>query len=95
VLAVQGRSPGSFFAGGVLWTGIAISAAALLGIGVALWVGAPRDPLHLIYGALSVGAVPGAALVANGQTGRRRAAVWAIAGVVLVILVLRLFQTGG
>jgi len=67
----------------------------VLGVGVAITDHVPRDPLHIVYGALAVGVVPGAALVAGGRADPRRTVVWAIAGIVLCILVLRLFQTGG
>ncbi len=50
--------------------------------------------LHVVYGALAVGLVPGAAIVAGGRTRPRQTIVWAVAGIVLVILILRLFQTG-
>lgn len=68
---------------------------AVLGIAAAISVHLPQDLLHLVYGALAVGVLPGAAIVASGRTGPRQSVVWAIAGIVLLILVLRLFQTGG
>ena len=67
----------------------------MLGLGVAITDHIPRDPLHIVYGALAVGVVPGAAIVAGERTDVRRTVIWAIAGIVLAILVLRLFQTGG
>jgi hypothetical protein len=72
-----------------------VAVAALFGIGVAVTDHPPRDALHLIYGLLAVSALPAAALVARGRTGAEAAVVWMIAGIVLVILILRLFQTGG
>jgi hypothetical protein len=93
VLVVQRRSPPSFFLGGVLWAGLVVVLAALAGIVVALADGPPADPLHLVYGVLAVASLPGAALIARGRTERAESVVWAISGVVLVILVLRLFQT--
>jgi hypothetical protein len=95
VLALTRRGLGSFFIAGTLWAGLVVGAAAVLGIGVAITDHVPRDPLHIVYGALAVGVVPGAALLASGRTDARRAVVWAIAGIVLTILVMRLFQTGG
>lgn len=94
-LAVTRRPAGSFFIAGALWTGLVVGLAAVLGIGVAATDHVPRDPLHIVYGALALGVVPGAAIVAGGRTGPRQAVVWAIAGIVLVILIMRLFQTGG
>lgn len=95
VLALTRRPVGSFFIAGALWTGIVVGLAAVLGIGVAATDHVPRDPLHIVYGVLAISAVPGAAIVAGGRTGPRQPVVWAIGGIVLVILILRLFQTGG
>jgi hypothetical protein len=94
-LALTRRTIGSFFLAGALWTGIVVGLAAVLGVGTAITDHAPRDPLHIVYGALAVGVMPGAAIVAGGRTGPRRTVVWVIAAIVLVILILRLFQTGG
>lgn len=94
-LALKRRAAGSFFVAGLVWTGLLVGVAAALGVGVAISDHAPRDLLHLVYGVLAVGLLPGAAIVAGGRTGLRQTVVWAIAGLVLVILVLRLFQTGG
>jgi hypothetical protein len=95
VLALTRRTAGSFFVAGTLWTGFVIGLSAVIGIGVAITDHVPGDPLHIVYGVLAVGVVPGAAVVAGGRSDRRATVVWAIAGIVLVIIVLRLFQTGG
>ncbi len=94
-LALTRRPTGAFFLAGVLWTGIVVGLAALIGVGVAITDRPPQDVLHIVYGPLAVGLLPGAAIVAGGQTGSRQTVVWAVAGIVLVILILRLFQTGG
>jgi len=94
-LALTRRTAGSFFVAGTLWTGFVVGLAAVFGIGVAITDHVPGDPLHIVYGVLAVGVVPGAAVVAGGRSDRGRSVVWAIAGIVLVIIVLRLFQTGG
>lgn len=95
VLALTRRATGSFFLAGALWTGLVVGLAAVLGVGVAITDHAPRDPLHIVYGVLAIAVVPGAAIVAGDRAGRRQSVVWAIGGIVLVILVMRLFQTGG
>jgi hypothetical protein len=93
ILVVQRRSPPTFFLGGVLWAGLIVALSALAGIVVALTDGPPADPLHIVYGVLAVAALPGAALIVRGRTERAQTLVWGIAGLVLAILVLRLFQT--
>lgn len=93
-LALRRRPAESFLVAGALWTGLVVGLTAVLGIGVVITDHGPRDMLHVVYGALAVGVVPGGAIVAGGRTGPRRTVVWAIAGIVLVILILRLFQTG-
>jgi hypothetical protein len=93
VLVVGRRSPPAFFLGGVLWAGLVVTLAALAGIVVAVADGPPGDPLHLVYGVLAVAALPGAAIIVRGRTERAQTLVWGMAGLVLAILVLRLFQT--
>lgn len=95
VLALLRQAPGPFFVGGALWAGLMVALAGLVGIAVALGERPPHDPLHIVYGILAVGALPGTAIVASGRVGRDRAVAWAIGGIVLLILVMRLFQTGG
>ena len=92
-LALTGREPRPFVLGGVIWAGLAIAAAALAGSAAALSDGPPGDPLHVVYGVLAVVALPGAGLVARGRVGHAQTVIWAIAAVIVVILVLRLFQT--
>jgi hypothetical protein len=94
-LAVARRPPAPFFLAGVVWAGLTVVLTALAGVVVALADHPPRDPLHIVYGLLGVAALPGAGLLARGRVGPAQAVVWAIAGIVVVILVLRLFQTGG
>ena len=92
-LAAARRSTSPFVLGGVLWAGFAIAASALAGLAVALTDHPPRDPLHIVYGVLAVVGLPGAAVIARGRAGPAQTVVWAIAGLVVVIIVLRLFQT--
>jgi hypothetical protein len=83
------------FTAGVIWTFLVVGATGLLGLAVAIGEHPPRDGLHVVYGLLGAATLPGAFVVASGRTERQRSLVWAIAGIVMAILVLRLFQTGG
>jgi hypothetical protein len=81
--------------GELVWIVLAIAVAGLIGIVIALTVAPPRDPLHILYGLLAGAALPVTALVVRDRPPGQRSAVVAIALVVLLILVVRLFQTGG
>jgi hypothetical protein len=93
-LVVARKAPGSFFLGNLVWAFLAVAAAAALG--AATFVsGVPlRDGLHVVYGVLALGVLPGAMLIASGRPERQRSIVAAVSAVVLVILLARLFQTG-
>lgn len=94
VLVVRGRWGGPLFIVNLGWTVAAALLSALVGVPLLAGGPGPSDPLHLLYGALAVAALPGAALVALGRPPRERAIVMLIGTVVLLIVVLRLFQTG-
>lgn len=95
VLALARREAGSVVLGLLVWVAGIVALAGLLGIVVALTAGPPGDALHVLYGLLAVATLPGAALVARGRAPRQQVIVLAIALVIQVILVVRLFQTGG
>jgi hypothetical protein len=93
-LLVTRRDPSQLFFINVAWTTVVLTVAGMLGGLTALGGAGLRDGLHIVYGVFAVVTVPVAAFAAAGQEPGRRRATWTIAGVVLVILVLRLFQTG-
>ncbi len=93
-LLVTRRDPSQLFFINLAWTTVVLAVAGLLGGLMALTGRGPRDGLHIVYGVFVVVTIPVAAFAAAGQEPGRRRATWTIAGVVLVILVLRLFQTG-
>lgn len=93
LLALRGE-PGRLFAANLVWLGLAIVASAGIGALMLLAGGSPREGLHLLYGVLAVGALPATLLLVEGRPPRQRSAILAIAGLVLVILLLRLFETG-
>lgn len=93
-LAVTRRPVGPLYLGSLVWLGIAVVIAAILGSTAAVTAGPPSDALHVVYGLLALAMLPGAALVAAGRPTDQRPIVAAIATTVLVILLLRLIQTG-
>lgn len=95
VLAATRRSAGTMVYGALLWLVLAIGVAGLAGIVIALTSQPPSDPLHVLYGALAAAALPGGALIARDRPAGQQTTVLAITLIVLVILVVRLFQTGG
>ena len=88
------RAPGSLFLGNLIWVFLAVAAAAALGVATLVSGGPLRDGLHVVYGVLAVGVLPGAMLIASGRAGRQRSIVAAVGMIVLVILLARLLQTG-
>lgn len=94
ILVVRGAAGGTFFVVNLGWTVVAVLAAALVG-GLMLATGsAPSDGLHVLYGVLALAALPGVGLVAAGRPPRQRMVALLIGTIVLLILLLRLFQTG-
>jgi hypothetical protein len=94
-LVVARRTGGPMLYGELVWIVLAIAVAGLIGIVIALTAAPPRDPLHILYGLLAAAALPVAALVARDRPSRQRSAVLGIGLIVLAILMVRLFQTGG
>lgn len=94
-LAVGGRPVRSLLAVGLVWVVVLVVATGFVGVAGALTVGAPSDPLHIVYGLLATLVLPGAWALARGRAEPRRTAlIVAVASIVQVILVVRLFQTG-
>jgi len=96
VVAATRRPVGAALAGGLVWVVVMIAASGLLGVVTALVGSPPADPLHLVYGVLAVLVLPGTwAITRNRADPRRTALILGVASIVQVILVVRLFQTGG
>lgn len=82
--------------GGLIWVVGLLGLSGLAGVIAALSSGPPRDPLHLVYGALALAVLPGAWAISRSRPDARTTVrVLAVGSVVLIILVVRLFQTGG
>lgn len=94
---VASRRPvGAALAAGFAWVVVMVAASGLVGIVTAILGGPPADPLHVVYGVLALSLMPGAWAIARTRAEPRRTAViLTVAAIVQVILVVRLFQTGG
>ena len=96
IIVAGRRSIRPALVGALVWIVILVIATGLLGVADAAATGVPSDPLHIVYGILAAFVLPGAWAIARTRPDPRRTAlVVAIASVVQVILVVRLFQTGG
>jgi hypothetical protein len=93
--ALMRRQPGAFLLANLVWVALATAIAGLLGILVALTSSPPRDVLHIVYGLLALAVPVGGAVLVGSRPEGQRPAVMAITSVVALILVARLFQTGG
>lgn len=94
-LGATHRAVPTMLVAGLLWVAIMVLATALVGGALALSGHPPHDPLHFVYGALAVAVLPGAWLIARSRAeARQTVRVLAVGSVVLLILVMRLFQTG-
>lgn len=64
------------------------------GLGILLGGGRPRVLLHFVYAGLALGSVPVADSIARASTPRRQAAARAVAALIGVVVIARLFGTG-
>jgi hypothetical protein len=82
--------------GGLIWVAGLLVLTTLVGAVTALTSHVPKDLLHLVYGALVLTVLPIAWAIGRSRADARRAVlVLSVASVVQVILVVRLFATGG
>lgn len=95
-LAIARRPIPTLLQGGLVWAVVLIAVSGLLGVLVALVARPPADPLHVVYGLLALAVLPGAwGIARHGSDARRPVIVLVIAAIVLLVLLFRLFQTGG
>ncbi len=95
ILVAVRRPPGILFLVDVAVLGLAVLGGALLGLVLLVTGPGPRDPLHLLYGALALVAVPAGYGIAGSRPERQQAAIALVASVVILLLLVRLLQTGG
>ncbi len=94
VRAVQQRAPGVLTARASAAVLVLLGITAAGGLGIFLGGGRPHEWLHFLYAVLAFAAVPVTDVVAHGASPRTRALATAIAALVGLVLILRLFMTG-
>jgi len=73
---------------------IALVVSSAGGLGVLVGGGQPHQQLHYLYAAIALAVIPIASFGTRGRTPRLRAGVSAVAAIVALIVIARLFQTG-
>jgi len=64
------------------------------GLGILIGGNAPADSLHFVYGAIAILALPLTSSFARRMRPRRAALAVMVVAVALLVVILRLFQTG-
>ena len=73
---------------------IAVLVASAGGLGMVVGGGGPADSLHYVYGALAIFALPLTTSLVKTTRPRVAASVLFVVAVALLVVILRLFQTG-
>ncbi len=73
---------------------LALLIASAGGLGVALGGGAPAEPLHYLYAAIGIAIVPIGVVAVRRRSPRWAALGMVVAGLIAVVVIARLFQTG-
>lgn len=94
VRSVRGRPPSriSSFASGVVLVLVGMTAAG--GLAMLVRGERPLELLHLVYAGLLLTAFPVAQSLTAGASARARGLVTAVAALICLVLILRLFATG-
>ncbi|HEY8868279.1 MAG TPA: hypothetical protein VIM30_02680 [Candidatus Limnocylindrales bacterium] len=64
------------------------------GLGILIGGARPAETLHMVYAVVALSILPTASYVARGTDPRRRGLAGFIAGLIALVVILRLFQTG-
>jgi hypothetical protein len=64
------------------------------GVGLVVGGSGPHEPLHYLYAALALAGLPIANSLSRNAGPRRQAIVTFVAALIVVVVILRLFQTG-
>jgi hypothetical protein len=73
---------------------IAVAIAAAGGLGILVGGGAPADSLHYVYAGIALVGLPLTATFTRARSPRVTAGLVFVVGLVLLVVLLRLFQTG-
>jgi hypothetical protein len=73
---------------------IAVAVAAAGGLGLFVGGARPAESLHFVYAVVALGATPVAASLSRRWQPRTQGATSAVAAAVVLVVILRLFQTG-
>jgi hypothetical protein len=73
---------------------VVFGVVAAIGLAALVSGGSPADGLHLLYGAVLIGAIPLGLSFASEALPRPRSGVLAVAGVAALLIIWRLFSTG-
>lgn len=92
--AVRRSPPGRASATLEAATLIAVVVGAAGGLGMLVGGEGPGDPLHIIYGGLALASIPIGNGLSRHASPRRLAITTLLARIILIVLILRLFQTG-
>jgi hypothetical protein len=73
---------------------IVVLIASAGGLGILLGGSAPAEPLHFVYGAIALFALPLATSLTRNRRPRTAAVIVVVVAVALLVVIARLFQTG-
>lgn len=94
-LALASKPPSRLFVRSLIVVVVGVVLAAATGGAIAIAERPPDDPLHVVYGIAALAVLPLTAVMGAGRPANQRSIVLSVAGVVLVVLLFRLVETGG